>query len=186
MSYDLHLFPPEPGIDLAESARASLERDLEDEVDTPVDPAAEERKRRLTAALQSAVPHLEPFRFDHAEIARVHGISEEQARRSYRHVELNGSDEVGVQVTLFEDHVTITVPYWHVADRAVQAFREIWACLETLEREAGLRTFDAQLDDVVELDRDFETLLAKYAEGVEFTRTLSEPSRRKKPWWKFW
>lgn len=187
MSYDLHLFSPQAGVDLLACAVTSHEEAAEDVADGPLDTAAEDRKRRLVVALRRAVPHLEPFLFDYAEIAKLEGISEDMARRRFRHVELNGPDDGGgVQVTLFDQHASITVPYWHTGERAVGVFREIWTCLATLEREAGLRTYDPQLEQVVRLEDDFDRVLCQYAHGVAFTQGSTQPIRREKPWWKFW
>jgi len=187
MSYDLHLFSPQAGVDLTECAVMSCEEAAEELPDHAIDTAAEDRKRRLVVALKRAVPHLEPFRFDYAEIAKLEGISEDAARRRFRHVELNGPDDGGgVQVTLFDQHASVTVPYWHSGERAVGVFREIWTCLATLEREAGLRTYDPQLEQVIRLQDDFDRVLSRYADGVDLTLRTAGLARRKRPWWKFW
>jgi hypothetical protein len=190
MSYDLHLFLPVSGMDLLECAVASQEEANEEAVDGPLDPAAEERKRRVLAALGSALPHFEPFPFDHSEIAKLDGISEEVARRRFRHVELNGpEDGGGIQITVFDRHASITVPYWHSGERASVVFREIWAALAVLEREGGFRTYDPQLEQVIRLQDDFNRVLSQYAHVVDYLQRVTQESSRetpKKPWWKFW
>ncbi len=190
MSYDFQLLRVSDGRDPTEQARAYLESTAEEEVlnPGPPDPAKEERKRALAAALRATNPGLEEFSFDHAEIARLEGITEAEARERYRHVELNGpEDGNGIQIELFDDSATVTVPYWHHATDAEPVFAEIWGYLGVLEREGGYRTYDPQLDRVLELERDRPAALAAYARGLEVTfaaaKQLIEPKR---PWWRFW
>ena len=187
MSYDLHLFLPLTGTDLLECAVASQDEAAEESADGPLDTAVEDSKRRVVAALTSALPHFEPFPFDYAEIAKLQGTSEEIARSRFRHVELNGpEDGGGIQITVVDRHASITVPYWHSGERALVVFREIWACLAILEREAGFRTYDPQVEQVIRLQDDFNRVLSQYAQGVDFTQRVIQKISRKKPWWKFW
>jgi hypothetical protein len=188
MSYDLHLFRAEPGSDLLAAAKASMERQDED-IDTAGRGSdAEVRKQALVAALQAVNPALEPFVFDHAEIARLQNVTEAEARRRWRHVELNGpADGNGIQLTLDDDSVSITVPYWHRGDEARNVWREIWRYLEALQREGGFAAYDPQLDRVLDLARDREAVLDAYGGGVGFAdQAALEGVSPKKPWWKLW
>ncbi len=190
MSYDFHLLRLAGGRDPSAEAREFLESTAEAEVlnPGPPDPAKEERKQALAAALRAADPRLEAFPFDYAEIARAEGIPEDEARARYRHIELNGPDEgSGIQIELYDDSATVTVPYWHHGTEAEPVFAEIWRYLSVLEGDGGFRTYDPQLERVLDLGRDRAAVLEAYARGLEVTfaeaKKLIEPRR---PWWRFW
>ncbi len=189
MSYDLYLLRLADAADPLASARANLERLEDEDVDPgPPDLAAEERKQALADGLRARHPELQPFPFDYPGIARLQGISEEEARRRFRHIELNGPDDGnGIQIELFDDRATVTVPYWHHGPEADPVFAEIWEYLAVLESAGGYRTYDPQLDRILDLGQDLEPALQAYAHGLEVTyaeaRKLVEPKR---PWWRFW
>ena len=188
MSYDLHLFRNVAGGDPVAAATASLELDSDDLNPGPIDTAAEVRKKALVSALQAANPKLAPFRFDYAQIAQLQGLDNAEARRRWRHIELNGpEDGNGIQLTLNDDTASITVPYWHQADAAREVWREIWRYLEVLRRDGDFLTYDPQLERVLDLAEDHEAVIASYARGVEFTtRIAAEHVTPPKPWWKVW
>src|SRR5262245_19436588 len=136
MSYDLHLVPTSVGVDVLASARALLEEDADEINPGPPVPDKEAKKHRLAAALLRDNPDLEPFQFGYTEIAAKYGISEDEARIRYRHIELNGPDDGnGIQITIYDDTADITVPYWHQPAQSVEVFNEIWGYLRILERE---------------------------------------------------
>ena len=84
-------------------------------------------------------PQLKVFQFDHAAVAKSQKISEELASIRFRRLELNGPEENcnGIQITLFDDEASVTVPFSHEGDKAADTFREIWSYLEVISREAG-------------------------------------------------
>jgi len=92
VSYDLQLFEPPPGTDPLVAARAALDVDIESVNPGPVDSKREAWKEVLASALLAADPVLERFRFDYPEIAKLRGLSEEEARREFRHIELNAPE----------------------------------------------------------------------------------------------
>ena len=190
MSYDLHLFRPQPGVELIATAHSLLaDQDSDAQSPGPVDLAAEERKEALAAALQSLNPALERFRFDYSEIARLQAVSEDEARRRWRRIELNGPDgSSGIQITLQDSSAAIAVPYWHQGDKARNTWAELWSYLDVLERQGGYRTYDPQLEKVLDLGLDREAVLTAYDRGVSVTRQVAAKHDRSspKPWWKIW
>jgi hypothetical protein len=118
MSYDLHLFRPEVGVDPLETAKRLLDEDEEFDEIKPglLVPEKEERKHTLAQALIKLNPELSIFEFGFKEIAEMEGITEDEARVRFRHIELNGADDGnGIQITLSDDTADITVPYGFVA-----------------------------------------------------------------------
>jgi hypothetical protein len=188
MSYDLYLIPRSLGPDLVAVVRAKLQ-DEEDEVD-PGPPVAEKeaRKQRLARALTTSNPELTVFAVDHAALAAEQDITEDEARRRYRDIELNGAEDGnGIQIFLGDDRVDVTVPYWHHPPDAASVFDEIWGYLHILEREGGLAVYDPQLDRILNLAADRPATLDCYA-GVmaQLAAENARAARPAKPWWKFW
>jgi hypothetical protein len=200
VSYDLYLVRVPPGAEPFPYAEQAMTRELgEDEFHTgePV-PENEARKQAIARALIAADPELTVFPFDYAEIARFSRISESEARLRYRRLELNGPEHgPGIQITLHDDTASVTLPYWHEAVTARQVWLRAWSYLQVLEREGGFRTYDPQLEVVLDLTSSIETLLDQYGYGVRHTQEIAESyasggasqaaaDSQEKPWWKFW
>jgi len=189
MSYDIHLVLADSGDNRLESVRTLVERSDEAGINSgPGNPEKEARKQRLLGLLLRDNPDVQPFQFNYAVIAAQDGISEDEARIRYRHIELNGPDDGnGVQITLYDDTADITVPYWHQPPRASIVFEEMWRYLDILEREGGFAVYDPQLDRLLDLATDRPFVLKEYGKGVSLTsRIIADVEGRKKPWWRFW
>lgn len=185
MSYDLHLFQVPPG----RTARDVYESgELGDKHRTKVaDPEKEARKRRIMDALLQHDPRLVPFEFDHTQIAKTDGIAVEEARRRYRHIELN-DDETNspIQITLFDDEVSVTIAYWHQGPQAAQTLRKVGGYLNIIVAHSGYTAYDPQLGKVIDPDRDYQDCLNAYGAGVAAIERVSQTGNLRKPWWKFW
>ena len=169
-------------------ARAFLEAQSEDINPGPVVRLKEAKKRQLADVLMKVNPRLEQLAFGYAEIAAQYGITEDEARTRYRHIELNGPDDGnGIQLTISDDTADLTVPYWHQPEAATAVFGEIWTYLKILEREGGFWVYDPQLDKILDLAADQEAVLTRYGRVVaQMPQMVAESSLVKKPWWKFW
>lgn len=195
MSYDLFAFPKIDGETPSETA-ARLLSDPETCDENPADPAIEALSKDIVDALRQEFPDLQPFQLDYERIAEFDKISVEQARARYRYVELNGSDEAGMQITVHPDHTVITVPYWHKGDDARRVFAEIWHMVRTIQRTSGFVIFDSQHDRAISLDRDFNLVVESYRKVSDQLENIVAEShvqieaqigeRRSRPWWKFW
>jgi hypothetical protein len=185
MSYDFRLFKRKAGEDPLVTAHA----DSNGLPTTPPDPQKEALKRRVADALIARNPRLEIFKFDYDAVAKSQKITVEQARLQFRHFELNGPREGanGIQITLFEDEASVTVPFWHKGAKSADIFREIWSYLEIISREAGYLIYDPQIDRVSETSAGFDDTLACYT-GIVGQIPQKSPSSRtaKKQWWRFW
>lgn len=69
---------------------------------------------------------------------------------SMNRVELKGSDSTSIQVTLFPDQASITVPFWHDPVRAAEVFEEVARYATVLVERGGYRIFDPQLGAIRE------------------------------------
>src|SRR5262245_32061824 len=189
MGYHVYLLQPTAWEDPLATVRVKL--NVESEAINPGPPTAEAevRKQRLARALIAENPELEPFEFEYGEIARFDGISEEEARVRYRHVELNGPEKGnGIQITLYDDNASITIPYWHQPDAARLVFGEVWGYLRVLRESGGFFVYDPQLDRVVDLDVDVSDVIRECGRVVAKIPEIIEQGKResKRPWWKFW
>jgi hypothetical protein len=88
---------------------------------------------------------------------------------------------------LSDDDAGLSVPYWHAGEKADPVFRQIFGCLQIICREAGYVAFDPQIERVVDLTADPETIVALYAGQVSNLADLAPAAPKKpRPWWKFW
>ncbi len=127
----------------------------------------------LAESLIRANLELSVFKFGYAELAKVCEITKEEAKVRYRHLELNGSDDGnGIQITLYDDAATLTIPYWHEKQEAEDTFNEVLRYLKLFQSEAGYSTYDPQLERVLDLSTGIGDVLSAYAGGVSFTQSV--------------
>jgi hypothetical protein len=173
VSYGFDLVTLPSGIDRNEAFRKKLEEQARAFQGVnpgsgelgPVDPSKEQAKGRLAAALQARHPTLEVDTPDYSAIAKDKSISEAEARRRFRDVELN-EHELSIQILLFDDAAGATFSFAGDPQACVNALRVLWDCLEILESDGGFSTYDPQIDKVLDLNSDFEAVL-KCACGVD-------------------
>ena len=185
MSYDFRLFKQRPGEDALVTAKA----DSDGLPTTPPDPQKEALKRRVADALIARNSQLHVFQFDYDAVAKSQKISVEEAHLKFRHLELNGPEEDcnGIQITLFDDEASVTVPFWHEGDKAADTFRGIWSYLEIISREAGYLIYDPQIDRVLDPSAGFDDALSCYTGAMrQIHKTLPASGTERSPWWKFW
>ena len=162
MSYDFLCFRPRSGEDPLTTAHA-IEQEEEDIQARGPDELTEARKRALADALIAKNPALTPFALEYDQIAEFRGITVEEAKRKYTYIELDGPDDgPGIQITLYDEYATVTVPYWHTGAKAQEVFEEIWEYLRVIRDKAEFVIFDPQVERILDLDRDRECALATY------------------------
>jgi hypothetical protein len=144
MSYDFTLLHREPGQSWDEVLEANEQRVMQ-EADRPFSPAARARVERIADRLQAHDPQLERFSGEH-------------------YIELDRPDDSGVQVSLFEHELGITVPYWHTGQAARAVMELVWSYLAILEQESGWETYDPQLGRSLDRARDLEEVSGGYAD----------------------
>jgi hypothetical protein len=167
MSYDLYLFKPRVGIDPLETIE-ELFSEESDEINPGLPNLEKEsRKRSIANALINLNPQLEIFPFGFRELAEMEGISEDEAKIKFRHLELNGADDGnGIQITLYDDAADVTVPYWHSGAEAEKVFNEIWSYLKIIESESGFVAYDPQLEKILNLSTDLPEVMEIYKTAV--------------------
>ncbi len=159
MSYDIYLLRVPPG----EEAEDVLDRHL-DEQEAELNPGPlvqgiEEEKQRLAKALMQFNPALRFAPVDYAGLAAMYNIDEEESRRRHRHLELSADDYTGIQITLWDSVADVSFPYWHAGEQARRVLLQVWDYL-ILMRSHGFVGYDPQLNRVLDLDADFDLVLA--------------------------
>jgi hypothetical protein len=180
MSYDLRFFTPRPGTDPREIA------ETDDELEHgPRVPAIEAKKRKTADALIAHDARLDLFKPDYDEIAKLHKFSPADAYNRARHLELNADRASGIQVMLYDDRASLTIPYWHKGEDAHRALAQAWGYIGIVCKECGYEVFDPQLDRVIDVNA-FDDVLAAYARVTARMDDKIGRAPAKKPWWKFW
>ncbi|MEV7071983.1 hypothetical protein ACIQJT_17645 [Streptomyces sp. NPDC091972] len=108
-----------------------------DEVLEAMEDAAEESESipaRLLGAWDRIVPQAR------ALLGEVDVTEEEQESRDLSH------SDTGIDLSVFGDEVSITVPFWHTGDDAAGAARKVFALAGIVEKETGLTAYDPQME----------------------------------------
>jgi hypothetical protein len=161
MSYDLYLLEPVPGQDPMET----LEARAGDE--SPLTPAAAERNQRIADALTAANPAYHPMESTSDQYIAV-------------------TDQAGIEVTLFEDEVAITFPYWDSLDTDY-LLREIERAAALVTAETGWKLYDPQLETFFDPSRDAEAFQEAFGAGASAVNRINEEQQvteARPPWWK--
>ena len=130
-----------------------------------IDPNKEQLKQRLASDLIARHPTLELYKRDYFGIAKARGITEAEARRLFRTVELN-EEKLWIQILIFDEGAGASFSFVGEAHACIHALRVLWDCLEILESVGGFSTYDTQLGKILDLKHDFEVVL-QFACGVE-------------------
>jgi hypothetical protein len=174
MSYTLYLELPR----LDGTIRGEALREIEDAVFAPVDTVKEATKLRVGTALAAQFPdfEVERFGYDHT------------SRSQSRYFEINdlGDDSFGVQIQLFDDEASLTIPFWHEGAKAEACFAQVWDIIGVICRETGYAVFDPQMDRTLNKGENFDAALQTYAKLVRKVSRDPDLGGRKpaKPWWK--
>lgn len=179
MSYDLHFFTLREGV----GVREVLEREDEQIARGPREPKTEAKKRKVADLLLAHDARLVLFKPDFDAIAKLHKMRVDEAYERIRHLELNDTTS-GIQIRLFDDRASLTIPYWHEGDAARRVLEQAWGMIEIICRDTGYEVFDPQLDRVIDVNA-FDAVLCTYTRVTARMEAMVGRGA-KKPWWKFW
>lgn len=157
MSYDLHLFRPPPGADLAAAGLHSFQH----EGDGPATPASEARKRALAHALIRHDPRLVVLPEDWPEASLIPPP-----------MELSANDESGIRIMIFDLTAAVELPY----ARGDDAWERARGYLRVLEAAGGFRTFDPQTGEVLDLGAASGADTDGYRRGNAVVQRIREQS----------
>ena len=189
MSYDIYCYRSKIGIPDEDEADAVIEADDDEWAERDKDPAV---KLALVKALKAYNPRLQAFDFDYGEIAELTATTIEEAKNKFDHIELTAAEgDLAVQLTVFDNHVHINVPYWYRGDQAKQLFGQIKSYIKVIRETAGYFVYDPQTGEVFDPAEDGFDGLDKYLSVSEHLDEIignkdTNRSVKKKPWWRFW
>lgn len=185
MSYDIYCYKSKLGRPDLEEGQYAIE--VDEETETHSDPAT---KLKIAKALTEYNPRLEIFDFDYHEIAKLQGITIDEAKKAFSHIELNTPEgDLATQITIFDNTVSITVPYWYLGDEAREVFDKIYSYTKVIRQTAGYFVYAPQIDKVFDPLTENIFVLDIYqimTAQVEEMKTEQTAIENNKPWWKFW
>ena len=189
MSYDIYCYKSKTGIPDVGEADSVIEADTDRWATKDRDA---ESKLAIVKALKKYNPRLEAFDFDYGEIANLTSSTIEEAKNKFNHIELNTREgDISVQLTVYDNHVFITVPYWYKGEEANKLFQDLKAYIKIIRETAGYFVSDPQSGHTFDpVENAFEGL-AKYlsvSENIEEItgKQNTVETKKTKPWWKFW
>lgn len=155
MSYDLYSFGLGAGQDPAEALDRLESASIHELSAQPVGDR-DRSDRRLVEAIRETDPSFELEPSEDAGSAAIVLTCPEL--------------EIGLRPT----HASISIPYWDSIDR-VSLARRLALVIDVLGRVAGYVTYDPQLEEIVEANRNLGDVLAAFEEGVRRLAELADP-----------
>jgi hypothetical protein len=189
MSYDIFCYKSKSGIPDEGEADLVIEADNDRLATKDRDVNT---KLSIVKALTSYNPRLEAFDFDYGEIAKLSSTTIEDAKNKFDHIELNTPEgDIAVQLTVYDNHVYINVPYWYKGEEATRLFQDIKSYIKIIRETAGYFVFDPQSGQTFDpAENGFEGLEKYLSVSENIEEIISKPNTSKtgatKPWWKFW
>ncbi len=185
MSYDIYCYKSRLGKPNLEEAQNAIE--VNEEVEASID---SETKLKIAKALIDYNPRLEIFDFDYEEIAKLQGTTIDEAKKEFSHIELNTPEgDLATQITIFDDNVSFTIPYWYSGNNATEVFNKISDYTKIIRQTAGYFVYDPQTDKAFDplTENLFGLDIYQNMTGqVEKMKTEQAQNIVKRPWWKFW
>lgn len=187
MSYDLYCYKSKLGKPDLEEADSVIEADNDEWSRKDKNP---DIKLDIVKALTAYNPELEAFDFDYGEVAKLTATTIEEARNKFDHIEINHPEgDLALQITVYDNHVFLTVPYWYQGHDAEKLFQRIEAYVKIIRDTAGYFVYDPQTGQVFDPTEIRFDGLNKYLSVSgrldEMVNPQSAPTD-KKPWWKIW
>lgn len=184
MSYDIYLYKSKSGQPDVDEAN-----DILDELESgQTVQDSEDLKQKICKALIEVNPRLSPFVFDYHDIARLQKISVEEARQKFNHIELNTpEDDIATQIIIYDNCVTLTIPYWYSGDKATNLFDTINHYLKIIHKTSGFFVYDPQTGSAFNpLEKSLEGQNIYEQGSAHIDKLRNESNVQTKPWWKFW
>ena len=188
MSYDVYCYRPSSASPNLAEAESIVGKITEAEESGGTKDSGSQVRESIAAALLSHNPRLERFRFDYDEIASSLKIPEPEARLRFQQAELTPPEgDLAIQLTVHNDHVFITIPYWYTGSRADEVFEQLAAYLRVIRSTAGFFVYDPQTSSA------FDPAHSERVDHSEYDRVAKDlpniaaaATKPSKPWWRFW
>jgi hypothetical protein len=188
MSYDLYCYKPTSDIPILAEAESIVDQISEAEESGAAVESSSATREAIAAALLSHNPRLERFQFDYREIASSLEVSVAEARARFQYAELTPPEgDLAIQLTVHNDHVFISIPYWYRGSRADEVFSQLSEYLRVIQAVAGFFTYDPQTSSVFDPRNSDPPDHREYDKVMrELPNIVAATSKPKKSWWRFW
>lgn len=191
MSYDIYCYRPVSGYPNTAEAQSLVEADEAAEEEGRTIVTAQDTKDRIVTALITHNPRLERFQFDYNKIAESQKITEAEARARFQHVELNPPEGgLAIQLTVYNDRVFVSFPYWYKGEKANGVFAECSEYLRVIRRTAGFFAYDPQVGTAFDPEKtelvDSKRSYEKIVNDLPKIAAQASAQKKLKAWWKFW
>jgi hypothetical protein len=175
MSYDFHLFRPEPGVDPLVTAH----QPSKGEYPAGRDPDKEARNRAVVASLLRLNPSLQVSEADADLLAQMYRVTRAEAEQYFPDIEINTQEDGScIQISLYADEAGISIPYWYSGKKAEAVFAEVWQYLQVIENWTGFKTWDSQTDRIVETWADLKAAFASNFETVRRVQQIAKSNEQ--------
>lgn len=146
MSYDLYCYRSYLGKPDEEEANSVIETDMDKWAKKERNAAT---KLAIVQALTAYNSQLEAIDFDYGDIAKLTPTIIEEAGKKFDHIEINYSEGgLALRITVYDNHVFLTVPYWYQDQQASELFKDIKAYINIISETTGYFIYDPQTGQV--------------------------------------
>ena len=172
VSYDLRLLAVPAGVEVDVAYQQLIQRE-----ETEVSNVDDLVKRTLPVSSRARMQDL-------ADLLRVRWtvFVQFEPKSPLPWIELNDED-LQVQVSVYEDSVSITMPYFR--ERTSEMMDCIERCIRACQEHCGYTAFDPQLGRAVTAD-DCDSIAEAYHQMNAALPEIRGGSPARKRWWKFW
>jgi len=172
VSYDLRLFKVPDGVAIEATYEQLVQRE-----ETEVSTVADWVKRPLPAS-----NHAQMQQVADALRARWVAFAQFEPKSPLPWIELN-DDDLQISVSVREDDVSITMPYFRQHTR--EMIDCVTCCIQVCHEHFGYEAFDPQLGRAVTAN-DRESLTRAYHQVDQVLPGIRGEGHGNKPWWRFW
>lgn len=142
MSYDLYCYKSKLGFPNEEEADSVIEADMDKWATKEKDAVT---KLAIVKAIVSKNQRLQATDFHYGDITKLSPSIIEKETKKCNHIAIfDASEETSVELTVYDNHVFITVPYCSIGKQAVQLFKDINDYVKIINETAGYFVFDPQ------------------------------------------
>lgn len=156
MSYDIYCYRSATGIPEDDDPNAVIEADTDKWAKKEKNAA---RKLGIVRALINFDSNLEAIDFKFGDIAKLSIDTIEKEKDRFARIEINTKDNVELALSVYDNHVHISIPYFTQLESAVRIFRSFQLYIKIIRDVAGYFVFDPQTGEIFDpLKSEFEGL----------------------------
>lgn len=181
MSYDLYCYKSKIGKPDVNEAQEIIELQ-EDTKNEEISHSEIQLMEKIADSLIKFDPKLERFQRDYKKIAEDLGVTQTDAEKHFKDIELNTpeNNDFLIQINIFKDNVSVNFPF----SSPNETIDQVLKYTEVICKTAGYFVYDPQDESVYDPLHSIQISDEERKSWIENDEInyLDE----KKPWWKFW